>query len=91
MQWPDFVFSNRPRHRFLRHTLFWVAWWLYFYVIYWYNQHISGHSPHAFTKLGSHIFLKSLISMFLHAAACYTFIYLLVVLVTHHISQCNYH
>lgn len=78
MQWHDFVFSNRPRQRFLRHTVFWTVWWLYFYVSYWYNQHITGFAYQVFTKLGSHIFLKSLLSMFLHTAACYAFIYFLL-------------
>lgn len=78
MQWHDFVFSNHPRQRLFRHTVYWAGWWLYFYVIYWYNQHIPGFSYQSFTKLGSHIFLKSFFFMFLHAIACYSFIYFLL-------------
>ena len=28
----DFVFSNQPRHRILRHTTFWLAYWIFFLI-----------------------------------------------------------
>ena len=78
MKWHDFVFSNQPRQRFLRHTVFWATWWLYFSSIYWYNQHITGITYDKFIKLGSYIFLKAFLLLFIHAIACYTFIYFLL-------------
>jgi hypothetical protein len=78
MQWHDFVFSNQPRQRLLRHIVFWTAWWLYFSAIYWYNQHIHGIAYDKFIKLGSHIFIKSFLLLFIHAIACYIFIYFLL-------------
>ena len=78
MQWHDFVFSNRLWPRLLRHIVFWGVWCLYFFGIYWYNQHITGYSSQAFTTLGSHIFLKSFLLVFLHAITCYAFIYFLL-------------
>jgi hypothetical protein len=55
-----------------------VIWWLYFSIIYWYNQHITGFSYNNFIKLGSHTFLKSFLLLFIHAIACYSFIYFLL-------------
>lgn len=77
MQWYDFVFSNRPRESFMRHLLFWMTWWLYFFFIYWYNQH-TGFEYDNFIKLGSYIFLKSFLLLLIHAIACYIFIYFLL-------------
>ncbi len=31
MRLHDFIFSNRKPIRFLRHSVLWIAWWLYFY------------------------------------------------------------
>jgi sensor histidine kinase YesM len=78
MQWHDFVFSNQPRQRFLRHFIFWAAWWLYFSAIYWYNQHIIEFAYDKFIKLGSYVLLKSFLLLFIHALACYVFIYFLL-------------
>lgn len=30
----DFVFSNHPRHRFARHGLFWLLFWIFSFLIY---------------------------------------------------------
>ena len=78
MKGTDFVFSNERRFSLLRHTVFWAAWGVYFYVTFWYNQQSLGYSPDACTNLGSHIFLKFLVSMALLAAASYFFIYFLL-------------
>lgn len=78
MQSHDFVFLNQPRQRFLRHIVFWATWWLYFSAIYWYNQHIIEFAYDKFIKLGSYVFLKSFLLLFIHALACYVFIYFLL-------------
>ena len=79
MQWYDFIFSNHLRQRWLRHTLFWLTWWLYFSAIYYlYRQRPPGISIGTYVNLGSDIFLKSFLLLLIQAIACYTFIYLLL-------------
>src|SRR4051794_4242295 len=78
MKWYDFVFSDHRKERLLRHTVFWAAWWLYFFTVYWYTQHVAGVYYDNFIKLGSHIFLKSFLLLSIHAIACYAFIYVLL-------------
>ena len=78
MPWREFIFSDHPRHRLLRHLLFWSAWWLYFFVIYWYNQNVGEMAYDRFIKLGSHIFIKSFFLLFIQAIASYSFIYVLL-------------
>ena len=31
MNWLEFIFSSRARYRLMRHGIFWLAWWWYFY------------------------------------------------------------
>jgi hypothetical protein len=79
MQWHDFVFSNQNRQRFLRHTAFWLSWWLYFstiYYMYHQTQPVTGFGT--YVNLGSDIFLKSFLLLLIQAIACYTFIYFLL-------------
>ncbi len=79
MQWYDFIFSNHPRQRWLRHTVFWLTWWLYFSAIYYlYHQRPPGISIGTYVDLGSDIFLKSFLLLLIQAIACYTFIYFLL-------------
>ena len=79
MRWHDFVFSNQMRQRFLRHTVFWLSWWLYFSIIYYlYHQTQSATGFGTHVNLGSNIFLKSFLLLFIQAFACYTFIYFLL-------------
>ncbi len=79
MRWHDFIFSNQPRQRFLRHTIFWLTWWLYFSAIYYlYHQTQPGTGIGTYVNLGSDIFLKSFLLLLIQAIACYTFIYFLL-------------
>src|SRR5258705_5080021 len=79
MQWHDFIFSNQTRQRFLRHTVFWLSWWLYFSTIYYmYHQTQPATGFGTYVNLGSDIFLKSFLLLLIQAIACYTFIYFLL-------------
>ena len=79
MRWHDFIFSNQTRQRFLRHTLFWLSWWLYFSTIYYmYHQTQPATGFGTYVNLGSDIFLKSFLLLLIQAIACYTFIYFLL-------------
>jgi hypothetical protein len=79
MQWHDFIFSNHPRQRWLRHTVFWLTWWLYFSTIYYlYHQAQPGKGLGTYVNLGSDIFLKSFLLLLIQAIACYTFIWFLL-------------
>ena len=79
MRWHNFVFSNQTRQRFLRHTIFWLTWWLYFSAIYYlYHQTQPGTGIGTYVNLGSDIFLKSFLLLLIQAIACYAFIYFLL-------------
>jgi Putative regulator of cell autolysis len=79
MQWHDFVFSNQPRQRFLRHAIFWLTWWVYFSAIYYlYQQTQPGTGIGTYVNLGSDIFLKTFLLLLIQGIACYTFIYFLL-------------
>ena len=43
MQWHEFVFSKKPAYRLFRHSVFWVAWWIYFSLCqYLFQKPFSG-------------------------------------------------
>jgi hypothetical protein len=79
MKWHEFVFSQKPAKRLLRHLVFWVAWWLYFSVCYYLYQHPpeGGLKPY-FVTVGSYLFIKTVLLVFISAIACYTFIYFIL-------------
>ncbi len=50
MQWHEFVFSKKPVHRLLRHSVFWAAWWMYFSLCnYLFQRSDSGELVDAMT------------------------------------------
>ncbi|HET9745831.1 MAG TPA: histidine kinase [Chitinophagaceae bacterium] len=81
MQWVEFVFSEKRGIRLLRHSLFWVLWWLYITLtFYWqYDRWLArgGEKPF-FVLLGSHLFLKTFLLTAVYALVCYVFIYYLM-------------
>ena len=79
MLWHEFAFSHKPAYRLLRHFVFWAAWWIYFSVCqYLYQQpHASGYQP-LFVTVGSHLWIKTFLLVFIYAIASYTFIYFLL-------------
>ena len=80
MQWHEFIFSQKPGKRLLRHFVFWITWWLYFSLCdYLYQQpppSWGGIRP-LYVTVGSHLFLKTLVLISIYAVASYTFIYFL--------------
>ncbi len=79
MKWHEFVFSKKPAKRLLRHLVFWVSWWLYFSVCYYLYQHPpEGRSTPYFVTVGSYLFIKTVLLVFISAIACYTFIYFIL-------------
>ncbi|MBD0277032.1 MAG: histidine kinase [Flavisolibacter sp.] len=79
MQWHDAIFSEQPRHRTLRHAVFWMAWWFYFSVSFNFLQQPppSRFRP-LYVTVGSHSLLKTFLLVLLYAIASYAFIYYLL-------------
>ena len=87
MQWHEFVFSKKPSNRLFRHSIFWVAWWIYFSLCqYLWEKPFSGGSvPYItvgsvdpYVTVGSLLLLKTFLLVLMDAAACYIFIYFLL-------------
>jgi len=87
MQWHEFVFSKKPSYRLFRHSIFWVAWWIYFSLCQylWGKPYSGGSVPYAtfgsvdpYVTVGSLLLLKTFLLVLMDAAACYLFIYFLL-------------
>src|SRR6516162_5840065 len=80
MQWHEFVFSKKPAYRLFRHSIFWVAWWIYFsFCQYLFQKPFLG-KPFgiSYITVGSLLLLKTSLLVLMDAAACYIFIYFLL-------------
>jgi hypothetical protein len=74
MSWHDFVFSTEPAKRLARHSVFWIAWFFYFFVCnYLYQQPAPYGLKSYYVTLGSHTFLKTAVVVLISAFACYCF------------------
>jgi sensor histidine kinase YesM len=62
--------------RYMRHFIFWVAWWIYFAGSYFFTQQETGHLGSA--GWISIILIKSLLLLFCHAFMVYVSAYLLL-------------
>ena len=74
MRWHEFIFSNQPRHRGLRHGLFWLLWWWYFFTTTWWFQspyNASGLWEISPWKWNNTDFFISLCMFLIHIIACY--------------------
>jgi hypothetical protein len=79
MQWHEFVFSKKPAYRLLRHSVFWVAWWIYFSLCqYLFQQPLWSDFDGDYVTVGSLLLLKTFLLILMDAAACYLFIYFLL-------------
>ena len=80
MQWHEFVFSKKPAYRLFRHSIFWVAWWIYFsFCQYLFQKPLSGEPVGiSYITVGSLLLLKTFLLVLMDAAACYLFIYFLL-------------
>ena len=78
MQWHEFVFSKKLAYRLFRHSIFWVAWLIYFSLCqYLFVKSLSGGPVHenSYVTVGSFLLLKTFLSVLMDALGCYTFIY----------------
>ena len=84
MSWHDFVFSEQKSIRYLRHTAFWIVWWIFYtstmpswWVINVNNIYFKhpGWEHLGFAKWTSLVFIKSFLYLLIHLCACYTFLY----------------
>lgn len=79
MQLHEFVFSEKPVHRFLRHAVFWTAWWLYFSLCYYlYQQPVFSKLGYSYVTVGSHVIIKRFLLVLIYFVACHSFIYFLL-------------
>lgn len=80
MSWYEFVFSEKPGKRVLRHILFWVIWWLYFSLCDYLFQkpYLSFPLGPEYVTVGAHLFLKTFLLISVYAIACYVFIYFIL-------------
>ena len=84
----DLIFSSQPRHRIFRHTLFWIAWWIffeftYFMPVYWYPGWNTQTIPAPVTESGYSTFAllvlaNTFLAVIMHVFFTYMLIYLLM-------------
>ncbi len=75
MNWYEFVFSGKLAHRIMRHTAFWLLWWVYFAATYYYYLQV-GLQQITFGNLSSILLIKTFLLIIIHFVACYCFIYI---------------
>ena len=73
MNWYSFIFSEKKSHRFRRHLVFWLLWWIYFIVTYFYYLQ-TGLQKIEFESWNFPFFIKSILLLSIHITACYYFI-----------------
>ena len=80
MQWHDFVFSEKPAIRLLRHSVFWMAWWIYFTVCQYILEqpYVVGLRPR-YILIESHIEIKI---FFIGLLVCVGVLYVYLCVVT---------
>jgi sensor histidine kinase YesM len=78
MQWHEFIFSEKWKHKAMRHFAFWALWCLYFLTCYTLVQQplTGGMKPFHLTP-GHHLPLKTLLIVLMYACACYPVMYYL--------------
>ena len=81
MQWHEFVFSKKPAYRLFRHSIFWVAWLIYFSLCqYMFQKPRAGELVNEikYVRVGSLVLVKTFLLVLMDATSCYLFIYLLL-------------
>ncbi|MES2331032.1 MAG: histidine kinase [Bacteroidota bacterium] len=71
----SFVYSNNPRYRLLRHSLFWIFWIIYFVAI---NSMRSGNSFIGYSAFIKYTILEMLVLLSVDILFCYSVIYFLI-------------
>ena len=73
----EFIFSEKRRHRLLRHLAFWLGCWLYLCLSYYIIQQ-SWMTPEfnpKYVSPGNFILLKTFLLVLVYSLPCYAFIY----------------
>jgi hypothetical protein len=86
MSWHDFIFSPQRKIRLLRHGLFWLAWWLYFFGSRYFYPAVLLTGKNGGPRnvdLNTSIWnatelVRSILMVSVHMAACYLIIYFLL-------------
>ena len=73
MNWYSFIFSEKKSHRLRRHLVFWLLWWIYFTVSFFHYEQ-SGLQKAEIEPWSFPFFIKSILLLSIHVAACYYFI-----------------
>ena len=73
MNWYNFIFSETKSCKLRRHFFFWLLWWLYFTASYFHYQQ-TGLQQVEFEPWNIPFFIKSILLLCIHIAACYYFI-----------------
>ena len=73
MNWYNFIFSENKSDRLGRHLVFWLLWWIYFTISFFHYEQ-SGLQKIEFEPWDVPFFIKSLVLLSVHVAACYYFI-----------------
>ena len=86
MPWHEFIFSEQRKHKLLRHFVFWVSWWSFFFICFIlshslkdYNGNLMHNKVNPFNLApGDHLILKTFLLVLLYALACYPLIYFIL-------------
>src|SRR4030095_1890522 len=79
MQWHEFIFSEKRKHKLLRHLVFWVSWWLFFFICFILFNNMKGNMVNPFNLApGEHLILKTFLLVLLYTLACYPLIYFIL-------------
>lgn len=86
MSWHDFIFSPQRKIRLLRHGLFWLGWWLYFFGSRYFYPAVlltgkNGGPRNIDPDMGiwnATELVRSILMVSVHMAACYMIIYFLL-------------
>jgi hypothetical protein len=86
MPWHEFIFSEQRKHKLLRHFVFWVSWWSFFFICFIlshslkdYNGNLMHNKVNPFNLApGDHLILKTFLLVLLYALACYPLIYIIL-------------
>jgi len=86
MQWHEFIFSEQRKYKLLRHLVFWVSWWLFFFICFMLSPGgINNEGKLIYNMInpfnlapGDHLILKTFLLVLLYALACYPLIYFIL-------------
>ena len=73
MSWHELVFSEKRKHKFLRHGLFWSVWAIYFSASYYHYQQV-GLQQIQFETVNASYIIKLFVQLCIQIITCYYFI-----------------